>query len=373
MKTVCITGSSGFFGQHLRRFLYAFRDSLRVIEIPRSFLNGQSSELVKSLNTCDVLVHLAGAHGANTGSEEEIFATNTRLADVVTKACDSIVRTPHIIFASSIQRGRDNAYGRSKLAVEEHFLVWGKKTGAPVSVLVIPHEFGEYGKPYQTTVVATFSHEILNGKESRVNADAEVHLIHAQDVAKSIYELMKRPVLGIHTLSGRVLEIGELHSLLRSFKRSYVDQDTVPHVTDAFEWSLFNSFRSHLANSDFYPRKLDRRSDPRGALYEIVREQSGGQVFVSNTRPGATRGEHYHARKLERFCVLHGQGTVRIRDILSDHITEYQLVGGEPAFIDMPTFYTHSITNTGTSDLTTLFWTNEIFDPNDPDTYRVNV
>ena len=161
--------------------------------------------------------------------------------------------------------------------------------------------------------------------------------------------------------------IGEWDAL----KKVY-DRGEIPDLDSNLRVDLFNTLRSELF-PDHYPVKLTLRSDHRGSLFEAVRAHQKGQAFISTTKPGIVRGNHFHLHKVERFCVISGKATIRLRKLFSTDIAVFDVSGEQPSFIDIPTLHTHDITNTGTSDLITLFWSNEFYDPDHPDTWTENV
>jgi UDP-2-acetamido-2,6-beta-L-arabino-hexul-4-ose reductase len=146
----------------------------------------------------------------------------------------------------------------------------------------------------------------------------------------------------------------------------------LPTMDNRFEWALFNTLRFSMFPAA-YPLPLERKTDNRGHLVETVKASSGGQSFVSSTHPGITRGNHYHRRKFERFLVLAGTADISLRRLFSPDVVSFTVSGEQPSPIDMPTLHTHNITNIGDTELITMFWTNEIFDPNRPDTYALMV
>jgi UDP-2-acetamido-2,6-beta-L-arabino-hexul-4-ose reductase len=146
----------------------------------------------------------------------------------------------------------------------------------------------------------------------------------------------------------------------------------MPPLESALDVRLFNTLRSYLFPAH-YPVALTLHIDARGSLFEVVKSNSGGQVFMSTTHPGITRGNHFHTRKVERFLVASGEADIRLRKLFSDEVICFKVRGDAPSYVDIPTFYTHHITNTGQSELVTLFWANEIFDSVDPDTFPERV
>jgi UDP-2-acetamido-2,6-beta-L-arabino-hexul-4-ose reductase len=363
MIRVGITGSSGFIGSHLRFFLYEKRNGYECVLIEKEDFS-QPEKLIQKLATCDVVVHLAGQ---NRGNEDDIYNTNVLLTKQLLGACEKTEKKPKIIFLSSVHNSRDTAYGRSKRDSEALIGAWGKKNGTRTVSVVAPNVFGEFCKPNYNSFVATLCSELVEHKSSTVN-DTVVELLYVRDLCVSISKLLLddsqeapfRPI-------GREVKVDEIYNTLTRFRDEYFS-NIIPLFADRFELHLFNTFRSHLPVKHF-PVPLDVKTDNRGSLSEIVKERSGGQAFFSITHPGVTRGNHYHTRKIERFCVIGGHATIKIRKLFSDDIIEYVVSGEKPTYVDMPTYCTHSIENIGSSELTTLFWINEIYDQNDPDTF----
>jgi UDP-2-acetamido-2,6-beta-L-arabino-hexul-4-ose reductase len=366
---VAITGPNGFIGQHVRFALLPFAKEFESSPLDRAcFHENATAKLEKALRECDAVIHLAGM---NRGDDSEVYQTNVGLAQAIVRACDRVGAKPSIIFSSSTHIRSNTPYGKSKKDAMEILRTWGKHSGAIVTNLVIPGVFGEFGRPFYNSAVSTFCHQLARGDNPEVNPNGVVSLVYVQDVAKLILELLREPRNEDIVVPGREVRIPEVYDILWRFKKDYFD-NIIPEMKDPFECALFNTFRSYLPD-DFYPRQLNPRIDARGWLYETVKERTGGQMFYSATKPGFTRGGHYHTRKIERFCVITGKGEIRLRKLLSNEIKSFVLEGSRPSFIDIPTFYTHDITNAGNTDLLTLFWANEIFNPADPDTYPEDV
>lgn len=366
MIRVCITDPDGLLGQHLRWFLLPHKEKIACTPISTSDL-----EKGTSMPPCDVVVHLASAHSRNTKREEDIPLKNLGFARALTNACEASGISPHIIFASSTHIYGDSIYGKSKKEVGEYFANWASGHGAVASNLIIPNEFGEGGKPFDTSFVSTFCYQLATGKESEI-LDAKVSLIHAQDVARVVHEVILNPVDGDVRLSGEEHTVADVYNILHEYYECYAS-DIVPELDSPLHTALFNTLRYHMWENGFYPRTLELKTDERGILFDAVRERTGGQTFISTTKPGQTRGEHYHTRKIERFCVVRGSGIIRLRPILGTEVQSFEVRGESPVFIDMPTFVAHNITNTGDTELITAFWSNEILDLKDTDTYHLPV
>ncbi len=367
LKRVGITGPKGFLGRHANWFFSTKKEEIEIV--PITINNLQDSEELKNLLAgLDVVVHLARIHPLDVSNPEDVYSGNIDLAKKLLLGLDEIKSKPYIIFGSSTQINKDNPYGRAKKDIGNMFRDWGEKNESNVTNLIIPNEFGESATPGRISVVSTFCEDLVTGKESKVSDTATVSLIHAQDVVKKIYELILGPKNEDTILQGVEMSVLDLYKTLSEFKNSYY-MDVVPHLKDSLHTALFNNLRWHIFYNNFYPKKLVLKTDERGSLFEVVKGYSGGQTFTSSTKPGITRGNHYHTRKTERFCVIKGQAQIELRLISDDKVYKFVVDGDNPVYIDMPTFFTHNIKNIGEGELQTLFWTNEIFDSNDTDTY----
>lgn len=362
MKIV-VTGADGFLGWHVRCFLLMQPD-VTVTSLTREDFADESRR-VAAVTGADAVIHLAGM---NRGDEQEVYDTNRRLMQELLDSCDASGARPYIVFSSSTHVTRDTGYGRSKREAGEQLLAWARTHEDAAGVFIFPNIFGEEARPHYNSAVATFCHDLATGSASEVNAAAPVTLVHAQEAARVLFDACQARVSGEQSVAGVETTIGVVYKKLSDMHALYA-RDVIPACDTAFDLALFNSLRSALYEHDFYPRALVARSDARGSLFEAIKQQGGGQTFFSLTHPGQKRGDHYHARKIERFCVVSGEADITVRKLFSDETRHFQVRGDEPAFIDMPTFFAHTITNTGLADVLTLFWCNEIFDAADPDTF----
>lgn len=371
---VGITGQGGFMGSHLYNFLGTKTEKIERISFQRNYFENEA-ELQNFVKSCDVIVHIAAMNRHE--DQQVIYDTNVGLVHKLVSACEATNSTPKIIFSSSTQEERDNLYGKSKRDGRQHLENWATNHGGKVASLIIPNVFGPFGKPFYNSFIATFSHQIVQGEQPTVINDSTVNLIYINELSEAFYnEIVKEDSENIqsyvvpHTSSRKVSEI---LGLLKDFKTQYVDNGQVPKVDlNSFELDLFNTFTSFIPK-DYFPRKFTKHTDDRGAFVEIMRAGSAGQSSYSTTVPGITRGNHYHTRKVERFAVISGKASIQLRKIDSDEVFEYILDGAEPAYVDMPIWYTHNIKNIGDTELITLFWINEPYNPEDADTYFVKV
>ena len=360
--TVGITGVRGLIGWHLRALLHG-QAGLTVIGADHESFSSEE-QLDAFVRQCDAIVHLAGM---NRGEDREIEATNLALARSLIESCVRTQRHPHIIFSSSIHVGGETSYGRSKRACSDLFRSWSREWGATFTNLILPHVFGECGRPFYNSVVATFCHQLARGEEPRITRDSELELLHAQEVSRSVLDVLQHPMDDDVRLSGRPLTVSALLANLRNLAQLY-RRNIVPGLTNRLDLLLFNTYRSYLF-PDYYPILADLHSDAGGALFEAAKTLTGGQCFLSTTKLGVTRGNHYHTCKFERFLVVRGEGLIRIRKVFDTQTVDFRVTGDRPQYVDMPTLHAHNITNVGGSDLVTLFWSNELFDPEHPDTY----
>ena len=237
--------------------------------------------------------------------------------------------------------------------------------------LVLPHIFGECAKPFYNNVTATLVKQLIDGKDVELNPDGRVSLLHAGEAAQIAIDAGLKGVAQSIVPDGHGFGVTELYSLLKDMHCSY-QNNCYPALENEFQIQLFNSYRAATYPSG-WPMQLVRNEDTRGMLFEAVKGGSGGQTFLSTTLPGVVRGDHFHLHKVERFLVLSGEAIIRVRRVLRDEVWEYRVNGDNPTPVDMPTLHTHSIENIGDTELLTLFWTNEIFDPDTPDTYADKV
>ncbi len=363
---VGITGINGLLGWHLRCYLKKF-PSVVVYGADRNTFQ-DAAALASFVDSCDTIVHFAGM---NRGDENLIEEANVSLMTLLLDCCDQKWRRPHIVFASSTHVDRDTAYARSKRVAGEMLMEWSNKTGAKAAILVLPNVFGEAGKPFYNSVVSTFAYQIAKGEAPKIDVDREMELLHAQDVASLVHATITEGKTGEIRPKGSLLTVTGLLNKLRTFSDEYRN-DRLADFPELLDLALFNTLRYYLF-PDYYPKRLDLRSDARGELYEAVKSAGGGQTFLSTTRPGVTRGNHFHYKKIERFLVVSGRAVIKIRKLFSERVESFEVAGSEPVYIDMPTLHTHSITNVGDSDLITLFWSDSIFDPANPDTVREQV
>ena len=359
-----ITGSEGLIGWHQRVYLKTIGGDHEIRLANRETFK-QPGLLTGFVGGLDAIIHLAGM---NRGDDTEIEATNTALACDLVAACEQTGTRPFLVYANSTHQDRDTAYGRGKRAAAVTFRRWAELHGAGFANLILPHVFGEFGKPFYNSVVSTFCHQLARYETPQIVSDGDLELLHVQDVVAQCWKAIKENQRGDIRMHGVGMKVSELLQLLTDMLDRYRAM-VMPPLDSALDVRLFNTLRSYLFPAH-YPVALTLHSDARGSLFEVVKSNSGGQVFMSTTHPGITRGNHFHTRKVERFLVASGEADIRLRKLFSDEVISFKVRGDTPCYVDIPTFHTHHITNTGQSELVTLFWANEIFDPVDPDTFH---
>jgi UDP-2-acetamido-2,6-beta-L-arabino-hexul-4-ose reductase len=368
MIKIGITGQAGFIGTHLYNFFGIKKDEVTRIPFQDDYFSHKPI-LEEFVRHCDVIIHLAALNRHN--DPQSIYETNIKLVKKLIEAMDKTGTKPHILFASSIQEEKDNMFGKSKRDGREMLALWAEKNNALFTGLIIPNVFGPFGNPYYNSVVATFSQQLTHYEEPKIEVDAKLKLIYIGDLISIIYNAIcrKLSVNEFKVLHTTEIKVTKILSLLKSFKSLYYENGIIPDLNDTFERNLFNTFVCYMPIESYFPVKLKQSTDDRGSFVETIKLNSGGQVSFSTTKPGITRGNHFHTHKAERFAVIKGKAIIQLRRIGTDKVLNFELDGREPAYVDMPIWYTHNITNVGKDDLYTIFWINEFFNSEDPDTF----
>lgn len=372
MKKIGITGQNGFVGNHLYNTIGLTPSDFKRIEFKKEIFENPS-QLDEFVQQCDVIVHLAAMNRHE--SQEFIYETNLELVKRLTASLERTGSKAHVLFSSSSQEEKENWYGKSKKEGREILANWAKNSGGKFTGMIIPNVFGPFGLPNYNSFIATFCHKLTNGEIPTIENDGEVKLIYVGELVQEIINQIKiaetNELLDIeHTSTNKVSEV---LATLNHFKEIYLDKNEVPELKNTFDFNLFNTFRGYFDLKSHYPVKFIQNIDPRGAFVEVIRLGIGGQVSYSTTVSGVTRGNHYHTRKIERFAVIKGKALIQLRKIGTSEVLDFYLDGENPAFVDMPIWYTHNIKNIGDEELFTMFWINEPYNPDDADTYFENV
>lgn len=370
---VGITGQAGFVGTHLYNELKLFPEKYESIHFEDKYF-GEIELLNTFVKQCDVIVHLAAVNRHH--DQGELFRINLELVNKLINALKKENVTPHVIFSSSTQENINNKYGKSKLEGRRLFEEWAREHQASFTGMIVPNVFGPFGLPNYNSFIATFCHKLTHDENPEILADNDVNLIYISSLCKyiinDINEIVKisSPVIKEMCVQPEFnKKVSEILNLLSSFKKQYFDKGTIPQFSNMNEINLFNTFRSHIDINNYFPFALKKHSDERGIFVETIRLGTGGQVSFSTTKPGITRGNHYHTRKIERFTVIKGKARIQLRKIGTEDVINLYLDGENLSYVDMPIWFTHNITNIGNDDLYTQFWINEWYDEANPDTF----
>jgi UDP-2-acetamido-2,6-beta-L-arabino-hexul-4-ose reductase len=414
MQNILVTGSNGFVGKNLCSVL----ERLKEVTLLRYDIHNTLAELHAALDQADVIFHLAGV---NRPKDPKEFETgNTGFTQDICKYLMEKGRKPLLVITSSAQAALDNAYGISKRQAEEAVAAYAayclseskiqnsESTISRSCIYRLPNIFGKGCRPNYNSAVATFCHNIARDLDIKVNdPNAEMKLVYIDDVV----EEFMRVLAGNPTRQGEFcvvpvvheVKLGQIVDLLNAFKRSRTDL-LIPNQGDGFTKKLYATYLSYLPVDQFsYPLKMN--VDARGSFTEILKTADRGQVSVNISKPKITKGNHWHHTKNEKFLVVSGKGVIRFRkveEILNSElrildsgkddvpegtdsiqnpkskiqnsgIIEYFVSGEKLEVVDIPPGYTHNIENLGDSDMVTVMWCNEIFDPTRPDTIFENV
>ena len=368
---ILITGARGFIGQNLVAALMENSSH----ELYLADMETTEEELSAFASDCDFVFHLAGVNRPE--NPDEFMAGNYGFTTLLLTHLKKQGNKAPVLMTSSIQALLDNPYGKSKLAGEEYLIAYGDAEEVPVYVFRLANVFGKWSRPNYNSVVATFCHRIPRNLPIEIHdPGAQLTLIHIDDLAEVFLNALNNPpkmardgrcyVHKIHQIT-----VGELAEKLMVFRKSREDF-SCPYVGNELDHKLYSTYLSFLPEEDFsYP--LLSHQDARGSFTEFLKTREFGQMSVNVSRPGITKGNHWHHTKVEKFLVVAGTGIIRFRKIGQEEILEYPVSGEVLTVIDIPPGYTHHIVNTGEIDMVTLMWASELYNPDKPDTHELEV
>ena len=367
---ILVTGAKGFIGKNIISELKN-RGYNDIYEFDR---DSEESLLEEYIKECEFVFHLAGVNRPK--DEKEFMEGNFGFTSVIIELLKKHKNKAPILITSSIQAERDNPYGNSKRAGEELLFNYSKETGAKVLVYRLNNIFGKWSRPNYNTVVATYCYNIARGIDIQINnTEAEITLCYIDDVVDEFISSIQEN----ETKNGKYccvpvtykIKIGVLAERIKSFKESR-NNLSVPSMEDELTKKLYSTYLSFLPE-DRFSYDLKMNCDNRGSFTEFIRTIDRGQVSINVSKPGITKGNHWHHTKNEKFLVVSGTGLIRFRKIGTEEIIEYKVNGEKLQVVDIPTGYTHSIVNIGDTDMVTVMWANEAFNPEKPDTYFLEV
>ncbi|MCQ2390326.1 MAG: NAD-dependent epimerase/dehydratase family protein [Kiritimatiellae bacterium] len=364
---ILVTGAKGFVGKNLCLAL----SRMEGVEILPFDLDNTKDELVKWAGECDFVFHLAGVNRPKDPGEFK--AGNTVFTEDLLELLAP--RKVPVMLSSSTQAALDNDYGRSKKAAEEAVFAYGAQTGAAVYVYRFANVFGKWCRPNYNSAVATWCHNIAHDLPIMVrDPAATVTLIYIDDVVNALVSHLgashtATPPEILSVAPSYTKTLGEITALIESFRKEPEDL-MVPNQADEFARKLYATYLSYLPEDRFsYP--VTMHCDARGSFTELLHTAERGQVSVNISKPGITKGQHWHHTKHEKFCVVSGRGLIQFRkmDVPNAPVIDYHVSGDKIEVVRIPPGYTHNIINEGDTDMVTVMWANEIFDPQKPDTF----
>lgn len=367
---ILVTGAKGFIGKNLIAELKTTTNH----EIFEYDQDTEYSLLQRYCQEANFVFHLAGVNRPK--EQAEFMSGNFGFTSELLELLKQYQNNCPVMISSSIQAALDNPYGQSKKAGEELLFSYSEETGANVLIYRFPNVFGKWCRPNYNSAVATFCHNIAHDLPIQVNdRSVEMTLVYIDDVVKSLIDALEGreqrednycvvPITHQTTL-------GKIVDLIESFKASRAER-SIPDMSEPFTKKLYSTYLSYLPENQFsYDLKMN--VDARGSFTEFIRTPDRGQVSVNISKPGITKGNHWHHTKNEKFLVVSGSGVIRFRKLDTDEIIEYFVSGDKLEVVDIPVGYTHNIENLGDSDMVTIMWVNEIFDPENPDTNYLEV
>lgn len=376
---ILVTGARGFVGKNLVAQLHNIQDgkaknyaiSGQEIKVFEYDIDSDPSELDVYCKTADFVFNLAGVNRPK--DPEEFMKGNFGFASLLLDTLKKHKNSCPVMISSSIQAELDNPYGESKRAGENLMFEYSKETGAKVLVYRFPNLFGKWCRPNYNSAVATFCNNIANDLPIKVNDPSVVmHLVYIDDVVDELINALggneHRRGDFCYVPVEHTITLGEIVDLIYSFK-GMPENLSVPDFGKPFIKKLYSTYLSYLPKEKFsYPLKMN--IDGRGSFTEIIRTADRGQFSVNISKPGITKGQHWHNTKNEKFVVVSGHGLIQLRKIGTDEVINFEVCGDKIEVVEMIPGYTHNIINlSDTDDLVTFMWCNECFDPNRPDTY----
>jgi len=367
---ILITGAQGFVGRNLTARLQALGyQQLRLVDRHTS-----PQQLTQYVQEAGIIFHLAGE---NRPKDPQAFITGNvdSLRQILAAIPSSSGRAP-IVLASSLQADQDNQYGKSKKTAEDTLIDFGKKHQHPYVIYRFSNIFGKWSRPNYNSVVATFCYNVSRQLPIQIHDPlAKIHLIYIDDVVDELIRYLEGRVTTIdgilRVLPEYEITVGELANTIQGFQKER-QQFLISNQLDSLTKKLYATYVSFLDTRHF-TYDVAMKLDARGSFSELFKTPTHGQVSVNITKPGITKGNHYHNTKTEKFITVSGQGKIRLRAVGQTEVIEILVDGQHLKIVDIPPGYVHSLINTGTLDLVTIMWASETFNPNIPDTYPMEV
>lgn len=368
---ILVTGAKGFVGKNLVAELKNRGHN----EIYECDINTTSEELIEFTKDCEFVFHLAGVNRPE--KEDDFMKGNFGFTSILLNNLKKNNNKSPILITSSIQAKLDNPYGKSKKAGEDLIFKYSKDNSVRTYVYRLPNLFGKWCRPNYNSVVATFCHNIANHLPIQINdSEAILNLAYIDDVLNEFINAMDNNA-SMDDNYGYIpvthsIKLGELAKMIIKFEESRKNLQILNMQDNELEKKLYSTYLSYLPENEFsYPVKMN--VDNRGSFTELFKTAERGQVSVNISKPGIVKGNHWHHTKNEKFVVVSGEGIIRFRRIDSDKVIEYKVSGEKIEIVDIPCGYTHNIENIGNTDMVTVMWANEVYNPEKPDTFYMEV
>lgn len=365
---ILITGANGFIGKNIRARIEAEKLG-KVLPITKTT---PDEELQAAVLSCDFIIHTAAANRPQ--NEEDYYNINVGFSQKLIGILKKSGKKIPIIYTSTIKTSQNTPYGISKRQAEELILNYANQANSPAFIYKLANCFGKWARPNYNSVIATFCHNIIRGIPVYVDeTNPTLTLIYIDDITDHFIRAIKGEIQpGFQTVTPYYeVSLFEIERLIREFKKSF-DEGKIPTLSDGFSKKLFSTYVSYM-DCEYLKSPLTTHEDFRGSFTELIKTETCGQFSVNIQKPGITKGNHYHNYKFEKFIVVHGDAEIKLRKVYDDKVLSFKVSGKNQEVITIPPGYTHNITNCGDGDLVTIMWANEIFDPDKPDTYYMEV
>jgi UDP-2-acetamido-2,6-beta-L-arabino-hexul-4-ose reductase len=366
---ILVTGAKGFIGKNICLILRE-----KGHDVFEYDLGCTDDQLIQFVKDSDFIVHLAGIN--RPLNPQEFIDGNVNFTKKLLDLLDQYGHKAPIIFSSSTQAALDNPYGKSKKMAEDQFFVFSKETNTPVYIYRLNNVFGKWCRPNYNSVIATWCYNAANSLPLQINQLAPaIDFVYIDDVIDEFLRVIENQPKStgeiMHVEPHYTEKLEDIAAALDTFKKSR-DNEIIPELKEGFYKKLYSTYLSYLPENKF-SYDLLMHKDVRGSFTEAFKTSTYGQISVNISKPGITKGNHYHMSKNEKYLVVTGTCLIKLRKVTDDKVISYKCDGKNLKVVDIPPGYTHNITNVGNEDSVTIMWANELYDPEHPDTYFLPV
>lgn len=370
MKVV-VTGADGFLGKNLVSHL----SELPGLDLQLFTRSNALDQLPEFIDGASIVYHLIGVNRPK--NTEEFAEGNVGITMALARAVASSSSKPHVVFASSVHAEQATPYGVSKYEAEQALISLAQQEGVPLSIYRFPNIFGKWSRPNYNSVIATFCHNIARELPIEISdPDSEISVVYIDDVVSFLITKLFERTPDSETIYESVspiynITVGKLAKKIHKFQEDR-KAGIVDNTGRGLDRALYSTFIAHLPKESF-KYQLVQHVDARGRFAEVLKTRESGQMSFFTAGEGVTRGGHYHHTKSEQFLVIRGEALFKFRCLATGEEFEIETVGGTPEVVQTIPGWVHDITNIGTSELVVMLWANEIFDPENPDTFAAEL